>query len=117
MYYFKVSLTGYLIFISSQHDLKLLENYVIITILYRIVFLGFNYTYGGRVEMAEGILNEIVAEKKHGEFHVHLKGRPGLWAQGITIMQAVGTLICDHPEAFNIKLNYDAVDSLTPSKN
>jgi hypothetical protein len=63
------------------------------------------------------ILNEIVAEKKNGEFHVHLKGRPGLRAQGRTIMQAVGTLICDHPEAFNIKLNYDKVDSLVPEKD
>jgi hypothetical protein len=67
--------------------------------------------------MDEDIMKEIVVEKKFGEFRVHLKDKPGMWAQGITVLQAVGTLICDHPEAFNIKMNYDAVDSLTPSKN
>lgn len=63
------------------------------------------------------ILNEIIAVRKYGEFHVHLKGHPGIWSQGRTIMQAVGTLICDHPNEFNIKLNYDALDSLRPTKN
>jgi len=56
------------------------------------------------------ILKEIVIEVKHGEFHVHLKGNPGKWAQGRTIPQAIGTLVCDHPKAFNIKLNYDKVE-------
>lgn len=62
------------------------------------------------------LFNEIVVEQKYGEFHVHLKGRPGLWAQGKTVLQAVGTLICDHPETFHIKMNYDQVDSLVPEK-
>lgn len=61
-------------------------------------------------------LNEIIIEKKYGEFHVHLKGQPGKWAQGITVMQAVGTLICDHPHDFHIKINDEEIDSWVPTK-
>lgn len=68
------------------------------------------------MKQLENILNEIVVEKKYGEFHVHLKGQPGKWAQGTNIMQAVGTLICDHSKDFHIRINYDNVDSLTPTK-
>ena len=66
------------------------------------------------IPITEQMAPEIIVEKKYGEFHVHLKDRPGCWAQGKTIMHAVGTLICDHPDAFNISINYDGVDSLSP---
>jgi hypothetical protein len=69
------------------------------------------------VESNEAPQPEIVVEKKFGEFRVHIKGQEGAWAQGVTVLQAVGTLVLDHPQLFNIKINYDAVDSLQPTKN
>lgn len=68
------------------------------------------------MEELQNVLNEIVVEKKNGEFYAHLKGKSGKWAQGITVMQAVGTLICDHPKVFHIHINYENVDSLIPTK-
>lgn len=64
--------------------------------------------------MLNGTTSEIVVEKKFGEFRAHIKGLEGCWAMGKTAPQAIGTLVMDHPEAFSIKINYDAVDSLSP---
>jgi hypothetical protein len=55
----------------------------------------------------EQMLSEIEVKKRRDDFHVCLKGKPGIWACGTTTIQAIGTLISDHPEIFGIKINYN----------
>lgn len=50
---------------------------------------------------------EIEVNKRRDDYHVSLKGKPGIWGCGKSTPQAIGTLISDHPELFGIKINYN----------
>lgn len=60
-------------------------------------------------ETATVVKPEITVQKRSGDFHVHVKDKPGHWSCGTTIIQAIGTLVCDHPNDFGININYDNV--------
>ncbi len=39
-------------------------------------------------------------------YHAQIAGRPGVWAAGNSIDDAIGNLIRCHPEQFGIEINF-----------
>lgn len=40
------------------------------------------------------------------KYHACLKGNTGVWAAGVSPYEAIGDLVCHHPEAFGIEVSH-----------
>lgn len=44
----------------------------------------------------------IVYKKRTSDIHVQLAGKPGIWACGKNLHEAIGDLVMHHPERFGV---------------
>gem|GEM_PF-4518643 len=47
------------------------------------------------------------------EFHAYLAGQPDISAIGKSREEAIGTLLCNYPDKFSIKIAWDHLDVMT----
>jgi len=46
----------------------------------------------------------ITITKRFGDYHACLENHTGIWGCGKTIHEAIGSVIMNHPEKFNLKI-------------
>jgi len=56
---------------------------------------------------------KIVMTKRTADIHVCPEGKPGIWAAGKTVDEAVGNLIQCHQEHFGLELEWNKTDTWT----
>jgi len=56
-----------------------------------------------KTSLIENITN-ITVSKRSSDYHACLENHPGIWGCGRNIYEAIGSVIMDHPEKFNLKI-------------
>lgn len=54
----------------------------------------------------------MVIKKRWDDLHASIKDNPAIWGCGNNVYQALGNLIYNHPESFNVNIEYSD-DQLT----
>ena len=54
----------------------------------------------------EYIMLNIIITERAGDIHVQVEGKVGVWGCGKTIYEAIGNLVFNHKEVFNIGVTF-----------
>jgi len=49
-------------------------------------------------------ITNIIVTKRASDYHACLENHPGIWGCGRNIYEAIGNVIMNHPERFNLKI-------------
>jgi len=49
-------------------------------------------------------ITNITVTKRSSDYHACLENRPGIWGCGRNICEAIGDVIMNHPERFNLNI-------------